>query len=104
MREIFTRTEDNQIVRIEVNLDAKEHKEFNPYILSVFIKYDALNEDNDGLDEFFEIKESLIIALELDEKTVYAGNRLVGEWSEIYFYSQESKGLETKVALILNPT
>jgi hypothetical protein len=104
MREIFTRTEDNQIVRIEVNLDAKEHKEFNPYILSVFIKYDVLNEDNDGLDEFFEIKESLIIALELDEKTVYAGNRLVGEWSEIYFYSQESKGLETKVLQILKPT
>ena len=104
MREIFTRTEDNQIVRIEVNLEAKECKELNPYILSVFIKYDALNDDNDGLEEFFEIKESLIIALELDEKTVYVGNRLVGEWSEIYFYSQESKGLETKVAQILKPT
>jgi hypothetical protein len=104
MREIFTRTEDNESVRIEVNLEAKEHKELNPYILSVFIKYDALNEDNDDeLNEFFEIKESLIIALELDEKTVYVGNRLVGEWSEIYFYSQESKGLESKVAQILKP-
>ena len=101
---LFTRIEDNLIVRIEVNLEAKEYKELNPYILSVFIKYDALNEKNDGLEEFFEIKESLIIALELDKTTVYVGNRLVGEWSEIYFYSQESKGLETKVAQILKQT
>ena len=104
MREIFVRDEDGEAVRIEVNLEAKEHMEFKPYILSVFIKYDSFNDKEEGLDEFFETKESLIIELELNEKTTYVGNRLVGEWSEVYFYSQESKGLEAQVAKILKPT
>ncbi len=104
MREIFKRVEEDGEVRIEVCLDAKESSEFNPWILSVFIKYDSYNDAEDGLDEFFETKESLIIALEHDEKTKYVGNRLVGEWSELYFYSQDSKGLEAKVANILKPT
>jgi len=104
MRELFTRIEDNEKVNIEVYLDAKEHMELSPWILSVFIKYDSYNESDDGLDEFFQMKESLIIAMEFDEKTVYVGNRLVGEWSELYFYSQDSKGLEAQIAKILKPT
>jgi len=104
MREVFKRVEEDGEVRIEVALDAKEHQEFNPYILSIFIKYDTFNDAEDGLDEFFETKESLIIALELDEKTKYVGNRLVGEWSEIYFYSVDSKGLQATVDKILKPT
>ncbi|MCK4974837.1 MAG: DUF695 domain-containing protein, partial [Sulfurimonas sp.] len=66
MREIFNRIEDEQEVNIEVCLDAKENQETNPWIFSVFIKYDAYNEAEDGLDEFFETKEALIIALEHD--------------------------------------
>jgi len=104
MREIFKRIEGEEEVNIEVYLDAKEHSEFKPWIFSVFIKYDSFNDSEDGLDAFFETKESLIIALELDEKTVYVGNRLVGEWSELYFYSEDSKGLEANTANVLKPT
>jgi len=100
MREIFTRVEDGGIVRIEVFLDAKENMELNPWLFSVFIKYDSYNEE-DGLDEFFETKESLIISLEHSKKAVYVGNRIVREWSEIYFYSEDSKGLEAIASDIL---
>lgn len=98
MRETFSRVEDGEVVNIEVYLDAKAHKEGNPWIFSVFIKYDGLN---DELDEFFETKESLIIALEHENRAVYVGNRLVGEWSEIYFYAQDSKQLDAITAKML---
>jgi len=101
MREKFNRIEDAQEVKIEVYLDAKEYKELNPWIFSVFIKYDTYNEPDDGLDNFFEIKESLIIALEYETKAKYVGNRLVGDWSEIYFYAPDSKNLDVVTAKIL---
>lgn len=104
MRETFSRIEDDQEVRIEVFLDAKEYQESNPWLFSVFIKYDAYNEAEDGLDEFFETKESLIIALEHEDRAIYVGNRLVGEWSEIYFYSEDSKQLDVITAKILKST
>ena len=104
MREIFNRIEDEQEVSIEVYLDAKENQETNPWIFSVFIKYDAYNEAEDGLDEFFETKEALIIALEHDNRAVYVGNRLVGDWSEIYFYAEDSKQLDAIASKILKPT
>jgi len=104
MRETYTRVEDGEKINIEVYLDAKEHKETNPWILSVFIKYDSYNESDEGLDEFFETKESLIISLEHEARAVYVGNRLVGEWSEVYFYAEESKKLDTIATKILKPT
>jgi hypothetical protein len=103
MREIFNRIEDGQEVNIEVYLDAKEYKESNPWIFSVFVKYDAYNEVEDGLDEFFETKESLIIALEHENIANYVGNRLVGDWSEINFYAPDSKQLDAITAKILKP-
>lgn len=104
MREQFNRIEDEQEVNIEVYLDAKEHKETSPWIFSVFVKYDAYNETDDELDSFFETKESLIIALEHENIANYVGNRLVGEWSEIYFYAADSKQLDAITAKILKPT
>lgn len=104
MRERFNRVEDGQKVSIEVYLDAKEYQADNPWIFSVFVKYDAYNEAEDGLDEFFETKESLIIALEHESRAIYVGNRLVGDWSEIYFYARDSKQLDTIAANILKPT
>jgi hypothetical protein len=101
MRETFSRIEDSEVVNIEVYLDAKAYKDENPWIFSVFVKYDGLN---DELDEFFETKESLIVALEFEERAYYVGNRLVGEWSEIYFYAPESKLLDSITAKILKPT
>ncbi|MCF6310744.1 MAG: ribonuclease E inhibitor RraB [Sulfurimonas sp.] len=104
MRELFNRIEDEQEVNIEVCLDAKEHQETNPWIFSVFIKYDAHNESEDGLDTFFETKESLIIALEHENIATYVGNRLVGDWSEIYFYALDSKQLDAIADKMLKPT
>ncbi|QOY53049.1 DUF695 domain-containing protein [Candidatus Sulfurimonas baltica] len=101
MRETFSRLEDNEVVNIEVYLDAKEHKEDCPWIFSVFIKFDAIN---DELDSFFETKESLIIALELENRAYYVGNRIVGEWSEVYFYASDTKKLDSIVTEILKPT
>ncbi|MCF6339176.1 MAG: ribonuclease E inhibitor RraB [Sulfurimonas sp.] len=104
MREKFNRIEDAQEVNIEVYLDAKEYKELNPWIFSVFIKYDTYSESDGGLDNFFETKESLIITLEYETKAKYVGNRLVGDWSEIYFYAPNSKNLDVITAKILKPT
>lgn len=104
MREIFNRTEDGQKVNIEVYLDAKENKENNPWIFSVFVKYDINNESDEGLEEFFETKESLIIALEYENRANYVGNRLVGDWSEIYFYANNTKQLDAITSKILKPT
>ena len=104
MREIFKRVEGDESVDIEVYLDAKEHKEYMPWILSVFIRYDGLDEDPEYLNSFFEAKEALIMALEESGETIYVGNRLVGEWSELYFYSEDSKGLESITAKVLKPT
>ena len=104
MREKYNRVEDGQKVSIEVYLDEKENKENNPWIFSVFIKYDAFNSSDDKLEEFFETKESLIIALENENRATYVGNRLVGDWSEIYFYANDSKELDAITAKILKPS
>ena len=103
MREKFNRIEDAQEVNIEVYLDAQEYKKLNPWIFSVFVNYDTYNETDDCLDNFFETKESLIIALEHETKAKYVGNRLVGDWSEIYFYAADSKNLDVTTAKILKP-
>lgn len=100
MREVFSRIEDGNVVNIEVYLDAKLYKEDNPWIFSVFIKYDPLNHD---LEEFFDLKEDLIEALEFEDRACYVGNRLVDDWSEIYFYASDSKKLDSIVSTVLKP-
>ena len=102
MREFFNRVEDNELVKIEVELDAKEHQEFSPWLFSVFIKYDSFNDTEESMAEFFEIKESIVIALENTGEVNYVGNRLIDSWSEVYFYAQDSKGLEAIVNKILS--
>jgi len=104
MREIFNRVEDGQKIKIEVYLDAKDYKNENPWLFSVFIKYDANNEFDDGIEEFFETKESLIIALEHGDKAKYVASRFVSGWSEIYFYAKDSKQLDAITAKMLRPT
>lgn len=103
MREIFNRVEDEQKVSIEVYLDAKENQEENPWIFSVFIKFNTSNSSDEELEDFFETKESLIIALEHENRATYVGSRLVGDWSEIYFYAKESKELDAITSKMLKP-
>jgi hypothetical protein len=104
MREIFKRVQDDAEVLIEVNLDVDEVKEMNPWLLSVFVKCDFLDETTDGFEEFLETKESLIIALEHQNRAVYVGSRVVDGWSEFYFYSYDSKRLDPVVKNILTPS
>ncbi|MDD5157144.1 ribonuclease E inhibitor RraB [Sulfurimonas sp.] len=101
MREIFSRIEDGKIVKIEVVFGAKEYQELNPWLFSVFIKYNSFNDSDDGIDEFFETKEALIIALEHQDQAHFVGNRLVDDWSELYFYAPDSKGLDITTMKIL---
>ncbi len=104
MREIFKRVEDESEVIIEVNLDVEDSREMNPWLLSIFVKFDALDEKVDGFEEFLETKEALIIALGHNDRATYVGSRVVDGWSEFYFYSYDSKRLDPVVKQILAPS
>ncbi len=103
MREIFLRDEDGSKVTIEVDLNAYAYSNKYGWLLSVFVKFDALDESAEGFEEFLDAKESLIIALEHEEKAKYVGSRVVDGWSELYFYVDDSKGLDAIVKNILKP-
>ena len=104
MREIFTRIEDGNVVFIEVDMNAFAYVKKFSWLLSVFVKFDAIDESSAGFEEFLETKESLIIALEHKDNAKYVGMRVVDGWSEMYFYSDESKELDMTVAKMLNPS
>jgi len=104
MREIFTRQEDDSLVYIEVDMNAYAYVKRFAWLFSVFVKFDALDESSAGFEEFLETKESLIIALENNDTAKYVGMRVVDGWSELYFYSDESKELDTTVAKMLMPS
>ena len=101
MREYFTREVDQEIVHYEVNMCAGEFKQGNPWLFSVFIKVEALDASKEGYEEFLETKESLIIALEHEGSVKFVGSRVVDSWSELYFYSSDSKELNSMVTAIL---
>ena len=103
MREIFLRNEDGTKVSIEVDLHAYAYSNKYGWLLSVFVKFDALDESATGFEEFLDTKESLIIALEHEDKAKYVGSRVVDGWSEFYFYASDSKGLDALVTSILKP-
>ncbi len=104
MREIFQRIIDDTIFNIEVNVDAGEFKSDNPWLFSVFIKYDGLDDSSEAYEEFLETKESLIIAIEYEDKAKYLGSRVVDGWSEFYFCSSTAKEFNTMVTAILKDT
>ncbi|MBN2816568.1 MAG: DUF695 domain-containing protein [Campylobacterales bacterium] len=104
MREIFTRLEENELVYIEVDMNAYAYVKKFAWLLSVFVKFNALDSENEAYEEFLETKEALIIALEHQESAKYVGMRVVDGWSELYFYSDNSKELDTTVAKILTPS
>ncbi len=85
---------------IEVNLgDIRNDNELE-YLISVFVKFNALHEEIENVELFLEFKESLIDALEGD--AVYIGMRIIDGWSEFYFYSKESKGIEKNISAIFS--
>ena len=104
MREFFTRIEDNNSVNIEIDMNAFAYSSNNPWLFSVFIKFDASAGESIAFEEFLETKEALIIALEFEDRSKYVGSRIVEGWSELYFYAKDSKDLEMIVSKILKPS
>jgi len=104
MREIFKRIDGDTVYNIEVDVDAGEFKGDSPWLFSVFVKYDGVNDSSDAYEEFLETKESLIIATEYEDKAKYLGSRVVDGWSEFYFCASSSKDLNSMVPAILKDT
>jgi hypothetical protein len=104
MREVFNRVEDDITVITEVNVEASDVKDMNPWLLSVFVKYQNTDETEECYEEFLETKESLIIALEHQDRAKYVGSRVVDGWYEFYFYAYDSKKLDSIVNKILTPS
>ena len=104
MREYFTRNEIQSVLNIEIELDAGELKSENPWLFSVFVKYDAKDESSDAYEDFLETKESLIIAIEYEGKAHYLGMRIIDGWSEFYFCASSVKELNSMVRSILKDT
>jgi len=104
MREIFVRQEENEEVFIEIDLNAYAFSKKFSWLFSLFIKFDAKDESQDGFEEFLETKEALIIILEHNEQAKYVGSRMLDGWSELYFYADDSKGLDSTIAKILKPS
>jgi len=104
IREVFTREEDGTLYFIEVDLGAGEYKKENPWLFSVFVKYDGLDDKSDSYEDFLETKESLIIAIEYEDKAHYLGSRVVDGWSEFYFCASSARELNPMVTAILKDT
>ena len=104
MREVFLRLEDKSTFNIEVDIDAGDLKGNNPWLFSVFVKYDGLDNSSEAYEEFLETKESLIIAIEYEDKAHYLGSRVVDGWNEFYFCTSTSKELNPMATSILKDT
>ncbi|EQB40405.1 hypothetical protein M947_00990 [Sulfurimonas hongkongensis] len=102
MREIFKRVQDSCEMIIETNLEALDVKEMNPWLFSVFLKQEKTADEK--YEEFLETKESLIIALEHQDRAVFVGSRLYDGWAELYFYAMDSKRLDAITSKILTPS
>ena len=100
MREIFSRELDGNTAVIEVEIDAGEFKEENPWLFSVFVKFDSTKQVGDAYEDFLETKESLIIAVEYEQKAHYLGSRVIDGWSEFYFCVSDPKELNSTVKAI----
>ena len=91
MREYFQREEEGGVVEIEVDMSAYGYSQKFLYLLSIFIKSELLD----------ETKEALIIALEADERAKFVAVRVVDGWSEVYFYTKDSKGFTPLISSVL---
>ncbi|MDQ7046019.1 MAG: ribonuclease E inhibitor RraB [Sulfurimonas sp.] len=104
MREIFTKIQDDELLSIEIETDASQYKDEYSWLFSVFVKYDAKDKATLKYEEFLEIKESLIIAVEYEGKAKYIGSRIIDGWSEFYFCASSAKELNPLVTSMLKDT
>lgn len=101
MREVFNRIENQELINIEVEVDSEDFEGSNPWLLSVFIKPNNIDKDSNSFEQFLETKESLIIALEHENRAKYVGLRIYDGWHEFYFYAKDSKNLDVIVTKML---
>jgi len=101
MREAFTRESDDGLLNIEIEMQASRYKDEYPWLFSVFVKYDGLDDSSQSYEEFLETKESLIIGIEYEDKAKYLGSRIIDGWSEFYFCASSAKDLNTMVTAML---
>lgn len=101
MREIFSRVEDSAIVNIEVEVDVEDYEDNYPWLYSLFVKPNSIEENSLGFEQFLELKESIIISLEHQNRAKYVGERVSEGWHEFYFYAKDSKNLEAQAAEML---
>jgi hypothetical protein len=105
MREVFKRVQDDESSYfIEIAIDANKYKVDYPWLFSVFVKYDAFDQNSQSYEEFLETKESLIIGIEYEDKAKYLGMRVTDGWSEFYFCASDSKELNSMVTAMLKNT
>ena len=100
MRELFKNNEDN--ISIEVELEIDEMQKDFPWLFSLFLKFDLQKESLEKVDEFYEMKESVILSLENNSLVKYVGQRSIDGWVELYFYALNSKNLLDKIKTYLN--
>lgn len=91
MREFFKSDEDN--IDIEVELEIDEIQREFPWLFSLFIKFDLEKQSEEKLEEFYEMKESIILTQEKNSLVKYVGQRSIDGWVELYFYALNSKNL-----------
>jgi hypothetical protein len=104
MREFFQRQEEDTLVSIEIDMNAYAYSKKYSWLFSIFIKFEADANNEESYEEFLETKESLIIALEHDNKAKFVGLRVIEGWSEFYFYADSSKDLDNIVSKMLKPS
>lgn len=56
MREMFSREIDGDLIHIEADMNAFAYVKRFSWLLSVFVKFDALDESREGFEEFLELK------------------------------------------------
>ena len=101
MREFFNRIEDATSISIEADVEIESQKELYPWLFSVFIKFGNIDKGFDSFEVFLETKESLIVALEYENRAIYAGSRVKDDWNEFYFYAKDAKKLEIIISKML---
>lgn len=77
----------NEGFSIEVELDIDEDVQTYPWLFSLFIE-SKLDEDT---------KKEIIDILETKPFVKYVGNRFIDGWSELYFYSMNSKNIQKDI-------
>jgi hypothetical protein len=95
MLNFYERVEDGKNVKIEVESEVELYKD-NPWLLSIVLEVDSSDKNSKNYMDFLQLKGTLIISLEDEDKTGYVGSRTVGGWTEFYFYTTSQQGIKER--------